>query len=616
MSQRLRRWLIGAPLATHVEEHERLTKTKALAVFSSDALSSVAYATDEILIALVIAGSAALATAPYIACAIVALIIIVSASYYQTIHAYPSGGGAFIVALENLGELPGLVAGSALLIDYILTVAVSVSAGTLAIVSAFPSLASHTEAIGISAIALVTWANLRGVRESGTLFAIGTYTFVAVFLLLIGTGLWRWSEGTLTPRPHSGVPAVLDELGILLILRAFASGCTALTGIEAMSNGVTAFRKPEAANASKTLLLMAALLAVMFLGSASLAFLLHITPVEGESVTSQLGEQIFGRGAMYYVLQGITAAILLLAANTAFAGFPRLASVLAQRGYLPRQLMSLGDRLVFSNGILALALIAMLLLIAFEGDTHRLIPLYAVGVFVSFTLSQAGMVRFWLRKRSKGWRWRVCLNGFGAATTALVLIVVLESKFIHGAWMVMLLLPALVCLFYAIHSHYRTFLRQITIENIDPEVWLSHHKEHDYKVIVPVSRPNQASLAAVQFARSISSDVRAVVVNLNPDETASLKQSWVDWKLPVPLDVIESPYRSISQPLIDFIKRIDREYPERGLAVVILPAIIPARWWQNVLHNQTALFLRAGLRRTGRGGQNRVIIEVPYLLRR
>ena len=361
---------------------------------------------------------------------------------------------------------------------------------------------------------------------------------------------------------------------------------------------------------------MAGLLAVMFLGSSVLASQLNIVPIEGESVGSQLGKSIFGQGLMYYLLQGFTTVILILAANTAFAGFPRLASVLAQKGYLPRQLMSLGDRLVYSNGILALALLAMMLVVAFDGDTHRLIPLYAIGVFISFTLSQAGMVKLWLRNRAPGWRWRAWLNGVGAVTTGIVLVVVLESKLTDGAWMVVVFLPLLVWLFYAISAHYHTFLRQITIENINPERWLSDNKEHEYKVIVPVSRPNQASLAAVQFARSISADVRAVVVNLNPDETENLRQSWADWQLPVPLDVVESPYRSISAPLIDFIKQVDAFEPHRGLAVVVLPAIIPARWWQNALHNQTALFLRAGLRRSGSSRQQRVIIEVPYLLRK
>jgi len=468
----IRRLLLGSPLPTAEEVHQRLTKVKALAVFSSDALSSVAYATEEILLVLVVAGSAALGLSLPIALVIAGLLAIVATSYYQTIHGYPSGGGAYIVAYDNLGVWPGLTAAAALLIDYVLTVAVSITAGIAAITSAFPALFPFRVELCLLAIAGITWANLRGVRESGTLFAIPTYGFVFIFLTLIVVGLARLITGTLSPVPAQTISVVgpgTQALTLFLILRAFASGCTALTGIEAISNGIPAFRKPEADNAGKTLMAMAALLTTMFLGITFLARSLGVVPVEDQTVVSQIGRHVFGHGPLYLALQVATALILVLAANTSFADFPRLSAILARARYLPRQLTNLGDRLVFANGIIALAFLASSLVVLFGGQTHRLIPLYAVGVFLSFTLSQTGMVRHWYRERGRAWQWKAAVNGLGAVATGVVLGVIVASKFTHGAWIVVLLIPAFVWMFHTIKHHYVTLAEQLSLEGLGLE---------------------------------------------------------------------------------------------------------------------------------------------------
>ena len=436
MLTRLRQTFIGAPLPSAGILYERLNKIQALAVFSSDALSSVAYATEEILLVLVVAGTAALELSLPIAVAIVALLAIVATSYYQTIHGYPSGGGAYIVAYDNLGIWPGLTAAAALLIDYVLTVAVSITAGVAAFASAFPVLIPYRVELCLLAIALIAWANLRGVRESGTLFSIPTYGFILLFLTLIATGLIRLFSGTLPQNSDPVFPTTGEAaaaLTLFLVLRAFASGCTALTGVEAISNGIPAFRRPEAENAGKTLIAMALLLGTMFLGISFLARSLAVVPVEQETIVSQIGRQIFGDGPLYLALQVATTLILVLAANTSFADFPRLAAILARDRYLPRQLTNLGDRLVFANGIVTLAILASVLIVLFGGLTHRLIPLYAVGVFLSFTLSQAGIVRHWHKLRGQGWPWKMAVNGLGTVATSVVLGIIVASKFVHGA---------------------------------------------------------------------------------------------------------------------------------------------------------------------------------------
>jgi amino acid transporter len=615
----LRRTIFGSPLPTTEYVHQRLTKAKALAIFSSDNLSSVAYATEEILLVLVTVGTAALELSLPIALAITGLLVIVTTSYYQTVHGYPSGGGSYIVAHENLGAGPGLVAAAALLIDYVLTVAVSITAGIAAVTSALPGLFPMRVELCLLAIALITWANLRGVRESGTLFSIPTYAFIVLFLTLIAVGLARLAFGTpgqaLEPLPPVGVAGAYP-LTALVVLRAFASGCAAMTGVEAISDGVAAFEKPEAENAGKTLIVMACLLATMFLGITFLARTMGVVPLEHESVVSQIGRQVFGAGPLYLALQAATMLILILAANTAFADFPRLSSILSRDGYAPRQLANLGDRLVFSNGIGALALLAALLVVIFHGRTHGLIPLYAVGVFLSFTLSQAGMVRRWQRLRQGRWRCKMAINGLGAAATGMVLLVVIQSKFTHGAWIILLLIPLLVGMFSAVKRHYLDMREQVSLVPSGALNWSRLGRTQQYKVVVPVSSLNNASLRALQFARSLSRDVTAVIVDVDPQATARVEENWYSGSLDVPLVVLKSPYRSVVRPLLAYLEETDRRDPDRGLAVVVLPEIVPARWWQNLLHNQTTLLLKGVLLFSqGRSGNARVVINVPYHLR-
>ncbi|HUT90903.1 MAG TPA: APC family permease [Thermoguttaceae bacterium] len=597
--------------------HERLTKAKALAVLSSDALSSVAYATEEILLVLVLAGTAALSASVPIAIVIAGLLAVVGTSYYQTIHGYPSGGGAYIVAHENLGVWPGLTAAAALLIDYVLTVAVSISAGVVAVTSAFPSLSAFRVELCLVLVAMIAWGNLRGVRESGTLFAIPTYAFIAVFLSLLVTGFVRLATRTLDAAEPVISQASAHPLTLLLILRAFSSGCTALTGVEAISNGIPAFHKPEAANAGKTLIAMVALLMTMFLGVTLLAHWLGLVPVEHESLVSQIGRRVFGDGWLYLGLQAVTTLILILAANTSFADFPRLSSILARDGYVPRQMANLGDRLVFSNGILMLAVLAGTVILVFGGQPHRMIPLYAVGVFLSFTLSQTGMVFHWQKLRSAGWSWRAGINGVGALATGLVLVVLAESKLTGGAWIILLLIPAFVFLFRAIKRHYIGIAQQLAVPHEGRLTAWSPDSEARHKVIVPFSRLNRCSLAAVEFARSLSRDVTAVIVDVDDEVTAGIAKRWEKLVPDVPLEVLQSPFRSVIQPLVEYLDEVDRRDPERGPAVVVLPEVVPARWWHNLLHNQTAMMLKAVLLyRRSRSREERVIIDVPYHLKR
>jgi amino acid transporter len=522
------------------------------------------------------------------------------------------------VAHENLGVWPGLIAAAALLIDYVLTVAVSITAGVVAVTSAVPAVFPLRIELCLLAIALITWGNLRGVRESGTLFSIPTYAFIGLFVALIAVGFIRLLTGSLGPIAQPALPA--DAAGtapltVFLILRAFASGCAAMTGTEAISNGVSAFEKPEADNAGKTLIAMAVLLGIMFLGITSLARTVHVMPMAHESVVSQISRAVFGSGPLYLALQAATALILVLAANTAFADFPRLSSILARDGYAPRQLANLGDRLVFSNGIGALAFLAALLIVIFGGRTHSLIPLYAVGVFLSFTLSQAGMVRHWQKTREGRWRTKAAMNGVGAVATGLVLLVVIESKFTHGAWIILVLIPLLVTMFRAVNYHYRDMREQVTLKSADIRLGEHWGVPQQHKVVVPLSSLNRASLAALRFACSISQDVTAVIVDVEPQNTARVQGDWFSWYAAIPLVVLTSPYRSVVTPLLSYLEEVDQRDSERGLAVVILPEIVPGRWWQHLLHNQTTFQLKAVLLfRQARGGEARIVINVPYHL--
>ncbi len=608
----LRRTLIGSPLHSERIAHERLTKIQALAVLSSDALSSVAYATEEILLVLVLAGSGALGLSWLISLAIALLLVIVASSYYQTVHAYPTGGGAYSVTRENLGTLPSLVAGAALLTDYVLTVAVSISAGVAAITSAFPGLHPWRVELALAAVAFVTLINLRGVRESGRVFAVPTYFFIATMFLLILTGLARLFLGLpVTSMPATSVaPAATQGLTIFLVLRAFASGCTALTGVEAISNGVPVFKRPEADNAGKTLLWMAGILVSMFLGITLLVHQFGVTPREGQTVISQLARAVFGLSPLYYAVQAATALILLLAANTSFSDFPRLAMWMARDRFLPRQLANLGDRLVYANGILLLGGLAGLLIILFGASTHALIPLYAVGVFISFTLNQAGMVRRWSKLRTPGWRRAALINGVGAVATGVVLIVVAATKFMHGAWIVLLLLLLMLLAFRAIHSHYKEVAGQLSLAQRWPT------PVHRHTVIVPVAGLHRGVLKAVRYAQVLGGDLHVVTVEIDPQETGRLGTRWREVLPEVSLEVLPSPYRSVIAPLLEFIDRFVQD--EGDYVTLVVPEFVPARWWHHLLHNETAWLLKLALlygRRDWRG-RFRIITDVPFYLSR
>jgi amino acid transporter len=583
----LRRLLIGSPLATTQLKHERLTKVKGLAVFASDALSSTAYATEEILLVLILAGSGAVRLAWPIALGIATLLAIVAFSYYQTIHAYPSGGGAYIVAHDNLGQVPGLVAAAALLTDYVLTVAVSISAGVAALTSAFHALYPYRVLIGLFLIAVITILNLRGVRESGTIFSIPTYFFVTMTLGMLGVGLYRWVAAGMPPAapPRIDYPAA-HPLTLFIILRAFSSGCAALTGVEAISNGIPAFKPPESDNAGKTLIAMAVLLITMFLGITFLSHQFGIVPDEEthETVISQLGRAAFGSGTLlYFLFQAATMLILVLAANTSFADFPRLSSILARDRYMPNQFALLGDRLVFSNGILALALAASTLLVVFHGETTRLIPLYAVGVFLAFTLSQTGMVVRWWRRRGPNWPIKALINGFGAVVTAMVLCVFVVTKFLYGAWIVIVWIPLFIGFFLAVHRHYRDVAAKLSLEAFGSPPPVRRHR-----VIVPIAGVHRAVIAALNYARSISDDVTAVYVETDPNETPKIRRKWEEWGDGIPLVVLPSPYRSIVGPLVEYVDRIDDRRRRDQVVTIVLPQFVPAKWWHHLLHNQTA----------------------------
>jgi amino acid transporter len=599
----LKRWVVGKPMPLAQAHHERLTKTVALAVFSSDALSSVAYATEEILLVLILAGAAAAHLSVPLALAIAGLLLIVAVSYQQTIHAYPSGGGSYIVARANLGPTPGLVAAAALLIDYVLTVSVSVAAGVAALTSAVPGLLTHRVALGVSFIALIAFANLRGVRESGRVFAVPTYLFIVTFAALVAAGLYRSLRGDLQPLPPHSTEAS-SMLTWFLVLRAFSSGCTALTGIEAISNGVPAFQPPESRNASVTMGWMASILGVLFLGITVLAWVLRVTPLENETVVSQIARALFGTGLFYYIVQGSTMLILVLAANTSFADFPRLSSLLSRDRYAPRQFTKLGDRLVFSNGILILGALAALLIVIFRGETHALIPLYAVGVFLSFTLSQTGMIRHWLMDHGEGWHWRLAINGTGAVVTGLVTLVIAVTKFTHGAWIVVLLIPVMVMAFQAVHRHYEAVAEELSLEHLADEPPVTN------TVLVLVGDLHLGVVRALRYAQSLAPSPMAVYVETDPARTLRLEDRWTKGGCGVPLVVLGSPYRSVLGPLFDYIERIHNQTPD-GVITIVIPEFVPRHWWQHVLHNQTALLVKGAMLFR----QGIVVVDVPFHLR-
>ena len=579
-----KRVLVGRPLETLHLESERLTKVTGLAVLSSDALSSVAYAAEAMLLVLVAAGGAGVDHALLVSGFILLLLGIVVLSYRQTVFAYPQGGGAYFVSKENLGTSFGLVAAAALLVDYTLTVTVSVAAGVAAITSAFPVLLPHTVGLGLAAIALVALGNLRGLRESGMIFSVPTYFFIGMFGLMLVTDVVH-PFGTWSP---AALPATTGTaVSLWLLLKAFASGCSALTGVEAISNGITAFQPPESKNAANVMLWMGVILGVFFAGSTIIAHRFGVVPVGDQTVISQLAHGAFGTGTAYYAVQFATALILVLAANTAFADFPRLSSILATDGFLPRQLASRGDRLVFSNGIMMLAVVAGALLAIFKGNTNALIHLYAVGVFASFTLSQAGMVRRSLKAgdRRVG---RLLASSLGAVATAVVVVIELVTKFAEGAWISALLIVALVFLFLAINRHYRFYARQLSTEAWQPE-WPEKHL-----VVVPVAGVSKSTAGALAYALLLSSNIRAVAVATDPAQVQKLQDEWDLWDSGVPLEVLVSPYRSIVGPLLKYIDQVERSEKPDWLTVV-LPEVVPARWWHAFLHNQTVYAIKTAL---------------------
>jgi amino acid transporter len=610
----LRRILVGRRIATEREIHERIGPVKGLAVFASDNISSSAYATEEIMRVVVAAGVGALALTMPLTIAIVVVLAIVVISYQQTIRAYPSGGGSYIVASDNLGRGPGLVAAAALLTDYVLTVAVSVAAGVAALTSIFPGLFDLRVLVGVGCVAILWLGNLRGIRESANLFAIPTYVYLLAIYGLLAFGLWEVATGTLpeyTPPPAWIEGHGVQALGVLLILRAFASGSVALTGTEAVSNGVPAFRPPESRYAGMVLIMMGVFFATIFLGISFLAAQLGIVPdpTEQETVISQITRTLVGAGTpFHYLIQVSTALLLVLAANTAFADFPRLASILGKDRFMPRQFQFRGDRLAFSVGIMVLAVLAAALIVIFGGSVTNLIPLYTVGVFVAFTLSQSGMVRHWwrLRGEQRGWRWRAALNGAGAVATGVVAVIVGVAKFALGAWIILLLIPLLIGVMWAIAQHYRSVEEQLAVSWTDQRL-----PRRVPRVIVPVSRLDHATLEAVAYARSISTDVTAVHVADQRSDVEEMKRRWEEWGGPVKLVILESPYRALMAPLMAYIDATETMDPSQPTTVV-LSEFVPRHIWEYPLHNQTAVRLK--LRLFFR--PNTVVIDVPYHLHR
>lgn len=625
MPRSLKRILIGQPLATDRAHEERLPKVLALPIFASDALSSVAYASEEIMAALLLAGTIHFSLTPWLSLAIIALLAIVVTSYRQTVMAYPNGGGAYIVARDNLGEVPAQAAGAALLVDYILTVAVSVSAGVAAILSLAHNYGHEIPPhdivpLCLMFVAFITLINLRGAKESGAAFAVPAYSFIVLMYVLIGLGLYKiFASGGLAPvhapaefaaarvgNEATGHLAGLEPLGIFLVLHAFASGCTALTGVEAISNGVQAFKEPASRNAAITMTWLAGLLGTMFIGVSFLAVRVNALPPNAhgfheQTVLSQVGLAVFGKGPFYLALQVVTCIILILAANTSFAGFPRLCALQAQDGFLPRQLTNVGDRLVYNNGIVVLAVMSSLLIVLFKGSVHYLIPLYAIGVFLSFTMSQSGMVRRWSRLKTPGWKWKVAVNAVGATATCIVLFIFAVVKFHDGAWVVVFLIPSMMFLFFRIKAHYRSVAKQLSLEGYRPTQGWRHH------VLVLAPDIHRGVIPALNYARAISEDARGVHVSIDPTREGRVRKRWTQWSRGIPLVVLPSPYRSLNQPIMEYIDKLHAQEP-RSLVTIIIPEFVPTGMGSKFLHGQATIALK--LRLLFKRGV--VVTSVPY----
>jgi amino acid transporter len=621
----LRSWLIGRPLSTADAAHQTIGKAIGLAVFASDALSSTAYATQEILGVIAGAGMMAYGYLFPISLAIVMLLTIVTISYQQTIHAYPGGGGAYIVARDNLGELPAQTAGAALLTDYILTVSVSVSSGIAQVVSAYPDLFPYRVWLAVIAVLLIMLVNLRGVKESGSTFAIPTYFFILIMAVTVGFGIFRYLTGSLgmvIEPPSVEVTDVITVITPFILLHAFANGTTALTGVEAISNGITAFKEPRSKNAGITLIWMSIILGSLFLGLSFLTGKVHASFSEAETVISQLGRTIFdGRGILYLMLIAGTTIILILAANTAFADFPRLGALHAGDGFLPRQLTYRGSRLVYSRGIIALGVISSALIILFQASVTRLIPLYAIGVFLSFTLSQAGMARRWWRvghlkegeeiveagstlRYESGWQYRMVINGFGAICTAIVMVVFSVTKFMEGAWVVLILTPVLVAIFFSIHHHYRGLAKKLSLEKFG----LTAPRSIRHRVILPVSSVHRGTLVALRYARTLSDDVTAIHVTIEPADAEKVRQKWKKWGEGVRMVILDSPYRLFFEPLLGYIADIVRQRQAGETITIVVPEFVSNNRLSSTLHTNTAALLRSQLKNQ----EGIVITSVPY----
>ncbi|HPH96442.1 MAG TPA: APC family permease [Anaerolineaceae bacterium] len=620
-----RTWLIGKPLSTGDAPHQTIGKLVGLAVFASDALSSSAYSPQEVLLVLAAAGTGAFSFSIPITLATISLLFILTFSYQQTIHAYPGGGGAYIVSRDNLGEAYAQVAGAALLTDYILTVAVSTSSGVAQIASAWPVLAPHKVEIAVIMVLLIMLINLRGVKESGFAFAIPTYFFFVMMVITICAGMFKYFTGTLgmvENPPMDLLKEVSEPISLFLILHAFASGTTALTGVEAISNGITAFKEPRSKNAGITLVWMSVILGAFLIGITWLAHTVGAMPSEHETLFSQIARTTFeSRGILYLMMISATTVILIMAANTAFADFPRLGALAANDGYLPRQLTFRGDRLVYSWGIVALAVIASLLIIIFQANVTNLLPLYAIGVFLSFTLSQAGMARRWWKcghlkpgvekvepgsvlRFDKNWMVKMVINGFGAVCTLVVMFIFGITKFRDGAWLIILIIPTLVAIFFAIHRHYKGLAKELSLE----KHFMEPTQIQRHRVIIPISGVHRGTLAALRYAKTLSNDITAVHVSIDPIEAQKVKTKWETWGEGIRLVVVESEYRLLMEPLLDYIEQVRELCKENEILTVVVPQFIAGKWWSNFLHMNTA----DQLRKVMLNDKDLVIVEVPY----
>lgn len=605
----LKKYLIGQPLKSSQLHHEKFSVFRGLPILSSDAISSVAYAGEEILWVLIpVMGIISYNYLLYVTLSIVALLSILIFSYRQTIESYPKGGGSYVVSRENLGEIPSLIAGASLTIDYILTVAVSATAGVAAITSALPFLLPHKIPLTLVIIGIMTLGNLRGISDSAKIFSVPTYFFLVMTIVMILTGIIKYLLFGYTAVPVEGVSKTFGDMTVFLFLKAFSAGCTALTGIEAVSDGVANFKDPATKNAKKVLSLLFLTVVVIFGGVSYLSTIYHAVPSLDKTVISQIAEQVFGQGSfLFYLMQLATTCILVMAANTAFSDFPLLLSFIARDGYAPRQFNKRGHRLSFSNGILMLAVAAAILVIIFQGENHFLLPLYAVGVFISFTLSQSGMVMKWYRSRGKGWKHKALVNGFGALITFFTAIIISINKFMHGAWLIFILVPLAILLMKRIKKHYNKVACQLSLENNYFPIFNSKVAR---RFILPIAGLNEAVIKSINYAKCLSDDITAFHVSTNEEETEKLKEKWKKYNIQIPLVIKESEYREVVQPLVDFIESDEFRTTEYDIVTIVLPQFSTEKWWGTILHNQTAVFIRSTLLKK----KNIAVITVPFII--